>query len=182
MLVVDDEEGFVEALARRLDKRGFRIATATSGKQALDYLAEEGATRTDVIVLDVKMPGRTGLDLLQAVKEMSPETVVIMITAFVGQGILLEASLSYLGLGVQEPTPAWGLMLQGGAEGRSNTDPFATEATADNEWLPPSGPLIAIIVPHAAALEGLPTHPDDGVPWVMYRDTPYAHIMVPIED
>ncbi|MGI9384225.1 MAG: ABC transporter permease [Methyloligellaceae bacterium] len=41
---------------------------------------------------------------------------LIMITAFVGQGILLEASLSYLGLGVQEPTAAWGLMLQGGAE------------------------------------------------------------------
>ena len=41
---------------------------------------------------------------------------LIMITAFVGQAILLEASLSYLGLGVQEPVPAWGLMLQGGAE------------------------------------------------------------------
>jgi peptide/nickel transport system permease protein len=41
---------------------------------------------------------------------------LIMITSFVGQAILLEAALSYLGLGVQEPTPAWGLMLQGGAE------------------------------------------------------------------
>ena len=41
---------------------------------------------------------------------------LIMLTAFVGQAILLEASLSYLGLGVQEPTAAWGLMLQGGAE------------------------------------------------------------------
>src|SRR5215471_4491161 len=41
---------------------------------------------------------------------------LIMLTAFVGQAILAEASLSYLGLGVQEPTPAWGLMLQGGAE------------------------------------------------------------------
>jgi peptide/nickel transport system permease protein len=41
---------------------------------------------------------------------------LIIVTAFVGQAILLEASLSYLGLGVQEPTPAWGLMLQGGAE------------------------------------------------------------------
>ena len=39
---------------------------------------------------------------------------LIMITAFVGQAILLEASLTFLGLGVQEPTPAWGLMLQGG--------------------------------------------------------------------
>jgi peptide/nickel transport system permease protein len=41
---------------------------------------------------------------------------LIMFTSFLGQAILAEASLSYLGLGVQEPTPAWGLMLQGGAE------------------------------------------------------------------
>lgn len=41
---------------------------------------------------------------------------LIMFTSFLGQAILSEASLSYLGLGVQEPTPAWGLMLQGGAE------------------------------------------------------------------
>ena len=40
---------------------------------------------------------------------------LIMLTAFVGQAILLEASLSFLGLGVQEPTPAWGLMLSGAA-------------------------------------------------------------------
>jgi hypothetical protein len=48
---------------------------------------------------------------------------LIMITAFVGQAILLEASLSYLGLGVQEPTPAWGLMLQGGAEEYAESAP-----------------------------------------------------------
>src|SRR5256884_8811000 len=40
---------------------------------------------------------------------------LIMLTAFVGQAILLESSLSFLGLGVQEPTPAWGLMLRGAA-------------------------------------------------------------------
>jgi peptide/nickel transport system permease protein len=40
---------------------------------------------------------------------------LIMLTAFVGQAILLEASLSFLGLGVTEPTPAWGLMLSGSA-------------------------------------------------------------------
>jgi peptide/nickel transport system permease protein len=40
---------------------------------------------------------------------------LIMLTAFVGQAILLEASLSFLGLGVTEPTPAWGLMLTGAA-------------------------------------------------------------------
>ena len=49
---------------------------------------------------------------------------LIMITAFVGQAILAEASLSYLGLGVQEPVAAWGLMLQGGAEEYASTAPW----------------------------------------------------------
>jgi peptide/nickel transport system permease protein len=49
---------------------------------------------------------------------------LIMITAFVGQAILTEAALSYLGLGVQEPVPAWGLMLQGGAEEYATTAPW----------------------------------------------------------
>ena len=49
---------------------------------------------------------------------------LIMLTAFVGQAILAEASLSYLGLGVQEPVPAWGLMLQGGAEEYASTAPW----------------------------------------------------------
>jgi peptide/nickel transport system permease protein len=49
---------------------------------------------------------------------------LIILTANVGQAILLEASLSYLGLGVQEPTPAWGLMLQGGAEEYAESAPW----------------------------------------------------------
>ena len=49
---------------------------------------------------------------------------LIMITAFVGQAILLEAVLTFLGLGVQEPTPAWGLMLQGGAEEYAESAPW----------------------------------------------------------
>jgi peptide/nickel transport system permease protein len=60
-------------------------------------------------------------------RHMVPNVVapfLIMITAFVGQAILAEASLSYLGLGVQEPTPAWGLMLQGGAEEYASTAPW----------------------------------------------------------
>jgi len=49
---------------------------------------------------------------------------LILLTAFVGQAILAEATLSYLGLGVQEPVPAWGLMLQGGAEEYASTAPW----------------------------------------------------------
>jgi peptide/nickel transport system permease protein len=60
-------------------------------------------------------------------RHMVPNVVapfLILLTAFVGQAILAEASLSYLGLGVQEPTPAWGLMLQGGAEEYATTAPW----------------------------------------------------------
>ncbi len=49
---------------------------------------------------------------------------LIILTASLGQAILLEASLSYLGMGVQEPTPAWGLMLQGGAEEFAESAPW----------------------------------------------------------
>ena len=49
---------------------------------------------------------------------------LIMLTSFVGQAMLAEAALSYLGLGVQEPVPAWGLMLQGGAEEYATTAPW----------------------------------------------------------
>lgn len=61
------------------------------------------------------------------VSHMVPNVVapfLIMLTSFVGQAILAEASLSYLGLGVQEPVAAWGLMLQGGAEEYASTAPW----------------------------------------------------------
>lgn len=60
-------------------------------------------------------------------RHMAPNVVapfLIMLTSFLGQAILLEASLSFLGLGVQEPTAAWGLMLQGGAEEFAESAPW----------------------------------------------------------
>lgn len=61
------------------------------------------------------------------VRHMVPNVMapyLIMLTSFMAQAILLEASLSYLGLGVQEPVPAWGLMLQGGAEEYAESAPW----------------------------------------------------------
>jgi len=60
-------------------------------------------------------------------RHMVPNVVaayLIVLTSFLGQAILLEASLSFLGLGVQEPTPAWGLMLHGGASQYAETAPW----------------------------------------------------------
>jgi peptide/nickel transport system permease protein len=60
-------------------------------------------------------------------RHMAPNVMapyLIILTSFVGQAILTEASLSYLGMGVQEPTPSWGLMLQGGAEEFAESAPW----------------------------------------------------------
>ena len=63
--------------------------------------------------------------------------------------------------------------------GVSNIDPFATELTEDNQWVT-EGPHLMILVPDPAALEGLSTDPYTGEPYVMWKDTPYVHIMVPV--
>jgi hypothetical protein len=69
-------------------------------------------------------------------------------------------------------------MLMGDA-GASNVDPYAEGPTADNEWVQ-TGPHLMLIVPDPAALEGMPTDPENGGPWVMWKDTPYAHVMIPV--
>ncbi|MFQ6006625.1 MAG: hypothetical protein ACE5OQ_14115 [Woeseia sp.] len=71
--------------------------------------------------------------------------------------------------------------MLGGDGGASNVDPYATGETEDNEWVV-EGPHLMIIVPDNAMLAGLPTDPDSGGPYVMWRDTPYAHVMVPVAD
>jgi len=65
-----------------------------------------------------------------------------------------------------------------GDNGASNTDPYAEKATVDNQWIV-SGPHVMILTPDAALLDALPTDPNTGGPWVMWKGTKYAHIMVP---
>jgi len=80
VLLVDDEEGFVEALMRRLGHRGFKVTAAHGGQAALDALDAGSASSYDVVVLDVKMPGMDGLETLAVIKEQHPLIEVIMLT------------------------------------------------------------------------------------------------------
>ena len=68
-------------------------------------------------------------------------------------------------------------MLKGDA-GASNTDPYAKKGTADNQWVV-SGPHVMVILPDTSGLDSLPTDPWNGGPWVMWKGTKYAHIMLP---
>jgi hypothetical protein len=67
-----------------------------------------------------------------------------------------------------------------GDEGASNIVPGAEGPTADNEWVT-TGPHLMLIVPDPALLEGIPTDPSGGGPYVMWRDTPFVHVMIPME-
>lgn len=70
-------------------------------------------------------------------------------------------------------------MLAGDSAGASNVDPFAEKPTSGNQWVV-EGPHLMILVPDAAQLAGLPDTPEGPGPYVMWKGTPYAHIMLPV--
>jgi len=78
ILLVDDEAPFAENLSRLLQNRNFEVVTAFDGFQALDAVRSAGAF--DIAVLDVQMPGMDGMATLKALKKLSPQTEVIMLT------------------------------------------------------------------------------------------------------
>src|SRR5215813_6865455 len=79
LLVVDDERSMRELLELVLKREGYGVHTAENGTRALELIRQNVY---DLIISDVKMPDINGIDLLMRVREISPDTMVIMITAF----------------------------------------------------------------------------------------------------
>jgi DNA-binding NtrC family response regulator len=79
VMLVDDEVDFVETMTKRLKKRKLDIITAFSGQEALETL--EKHQNTDVVILDVKMPGMDGIETLKKMKAAYPLIEVVMLTA-----------------------------------------------------------------------------------------------------
>ena len=86
VLLVDDEVPFVETMTKRLIKRDLNVNTAFSGKEALEVLDKN--RNTDVVILDVKMPGMDGIETLGEIKKAYPLTEVVMLT---GHGTIESA-------------------------------------------------------------------------------------------
>jgi DNA-binding NtrC family response regulator len=86
VLLVDDEQDFVEALAERMQVRGYTVETAGDGEQAIAKAAEG---EFDAVFLDLAMPGLDGIETLKRLKEIDPELQVILLTgqATVRKGI-----------------------------------------------------------------------------------------------
>ena len=97
VLLVDDEEEFIETLAERMRTRGMEVATTNSGANALQLVDAEDY---DVVVLDLKMPGIDGLEALKRIKRRRPDIQVVLLTghATVEKGVeaIKEGALEFL--------------------------------------------------------------------------------------
>jgi putative nucleotidyltransferase with HDIG domain len=91
ILVVDDEQLVREMISRRLEKRGFKCLTAGDGQQALELISEDNIS---LVLLDISMPGMSGLEVLDGIKVNYPDTMVIMITAVVDVNTAIKAMTS----------------------------------------------------------------------------------------
>ncbi|MDX9896404.1 sigma-54-dependent transcriptional regulator [Desulfofustis limnaeus] len=88
ILVVDDEQSMRDFLKIFLSKEGYRVLVAENGDAALAVLAEHPV---DLVVSDIRMPGMSGLELLEAIKEKSPDLPMVMITAFASPNDAVQA-------------------------------------------------------------------------------------------
>jgi len=88
ILLVDDEENIIEVLEIVLKEEGMEVLKATSAGEALNILRER---EVDIAVSDIRMPAFSGVDLLKKAKQIAPDTVFIMITAFASTDTAIDA-------------------------------------------------------------------------------------------
>ncbi len=88
ILIVDDEQSMREFLSILLEKEGYAVHTASNAQEALRLIEEQIFS---LIISDIKMPGMDGLQLLEEIQKISPDTLVLMITAFGSTDTAIEA-------------------------------------------------------------------------------------------
>lgn len=91
LLIVDDDLPTCDFLSRYLGKRDYRIFTANDGEKALSIVKEK---QPNIILLDIKMPGSSGMTVLQKIKEIDKTAKVIMMTA-VKDEAMIELAKEY---------------------------------------------------------------------------------------
>jgi len=79
ILIVDDEKDLCTVLDNSLSQDGYRVLTAFNGKTALQLAKKE---EPDLVLLDIRMPGMDGIEVLRKIKKMKKKTIVIMFTAY----------------------------------------------------------------------------------------------------
>src|SRR3990170_8210877 len=78
ILIVDDEESLLKVIKKSLEKKGYLADTAKDGKKALGMVRDG---KYDIVLLDVRMPGMSGFEVLSEIKKTAPDIFVVMMTA-----------------------------------------------------------------------------------------------------
>jgi nitrogen regulation protein NR(I) len=89
ILIVDDEESVRYSFERFLNEPGYQVTTAKNGTEALSKYADQSF---DLVVLDVRLPDMSGLDVLTKIKSIDPRAVVLMITAYGTTDLAIETT------------------------------------------------------------------------------------------
>ena len=88
ILIIDDDEGMLKTLNYILSDKGYEVVVRRSGAEAIELVKK----RTfDIALIDIKMPGMDGVAVLKAIKKLSPETSIMMITAYTMHKLVEEA-------------------------------------------------------------------------------------------
>jgi DNA-binding NtrC family response regulator len=88
ILLVDDNEEFLDSTRDVLDNEGYDIVTATSGEEGIELA---GAQTFDVVLMDIKMPGMNGVESFLEMKRRNPKVKVIMVTAYSVEDLMRQA-------------------------------------------------------------------------------------------
>lgn len=88
LLIVDDEQGIVDEVKSYFEEEGYEVQTADTGKEGIETI---GKFKPDIILLDMKLPDMSGLQVLKYCKEAFPVTKIIVNTGYVDQNIIDEA-------------------------------------------------------------------------------------------
>ena len=96
ILLVDDDAQFIDVMKKRLTMRQMEVFHASSGEEAMHKLAMHG--EIEVVILDVKLPGQSGIEILRIIKQQHPLVEVIMLT---GHGTL-ESAIDGMRLGAAD--------------------------------------------------------------------------------
>jgi DNA-binding NtrC family response regulator len=88
ILLVDDDQSMRYSLSRMLEGQGLLVSLARNGMEALERFDAE---KPELVIMDIKMPGQSGLEVLQEIKERDPKALVILMTAFGTTETAIEA-------------------------------------------------------------------------------------------
>ena len=131
ILLVDDEEDFVKTISQRMKRRGQESDIALNGEQALSRIEQEVP---DVVLLDLKMPGIDGMEVLRRIKKAYPEVQVIIMTGHGSEKIETEArtlgAFEYL----QKPTKIDTIMNKIKLAFKEKTERFRDGSYFHDKW------------------------------------------------